>query len=315
MNYQQFLIEAAKHLRAPPSQVEKVIGSAPHRYRHFTIEKRTGGLRDIYHPSPALKSIQRWMIRVPLASLPVHDAVYSYVAGRSVGLNAAAHVDSNYFVRLDFADFFPSITGAVLRRFLRSAVDKGVIDLDELAINAVVRLACRKAEEPRRLALTIGAPSSPHLSNALLYDFDSEISTRAAAIGVVYTRYADDIFISSRGMAGVSDFEQVFKRMAREMLPFLALNEQKTQHFSRKRRVTITGVNVTSDRGISVGREKKREIKSKLYLAIKGRLDPAEFSSLRGSIAYVMGVEPKFLSRLRKKFGAEVVDGFMNFSH
>lgn len=311
MNYQNFLNEAAHHLRAPLPQVEKLIRSAPYRYRHYTIEKRSGGVRDIYHPSPALKSLQRWMVKGPLANLPVHDSVFSYLEGKNVGMNAAAHVGSNYFVRLDFANFFPSINALVLQHFFRGSADKGVIALDALVIDALIRLACREAAEPARLALTIGAPSSPHISNALLYDFDSEISARAAELGVVYTRYADDIFISSAGMAVINNFEKILKITARRRLPFLSFNEQKTQHFSRKRRVTITGVNVTSSRGVSVGREKKRAIKTKLYLAINGKLDPVEFPRLRGSIAYVMSIEPEFLPRLKAKFGAEKIDDFM----
>jgi RNA-directed DNA polymerase len=314
MNYQELLIAAGKHLRTSPTQVERVIKSAPYRYRTYNIPKRSGGLREIHHPSPALKSVQRWLVSEPLQSLPVHDAVYSYVKNKNIGMNAAKHLESNYFIRFDFSDFFSSITSSVLREFLRQSAKNGTIMLDLAAIGAAVRLACRSVEGHGRAggyALTIGAPSSPHLSNALLFDFDSDISLRAAEFGLVYTRYADDMFVSGRGMAAVSEFEGIFRQTVRERLPYLRINEEKVQHFSRKRRVTITGVNIASDRSLSVGREKKREIKTKLYLALQGRLDPAEFSALRGNIAYIMSIESFYIDRLEKKFGQDIVRAFL----
>lgn len=311
MNLQNFLFAAGQYLRSSPIQVEKIIKSAPFRYKHYTIPKRTGGRRDIYHPSPALKSVQRWMVGVPLVGLPVHDSVYSYVEGRNIGMNAAAHLRSNYFIRFDFMDFFPSITDIVLRSFLRQAAENNAIDLDEAAIDAVVRLACRATDVPGRLALSIGAPSSPFLSNAILYEFDSLVSRQAAARGVIYTRYADDIYMSSTGMAVLDDFEKEFRSLTKRFLPFLNINEDKVQRLSRKRRVTITGVNVASDRTISVGRNLKRSIRTRLYLALSGQLEVAEFSSLRGSIAYVMSIEPDYLMHLRRKFGEESINNFM----
>lgn len=310
MNYQQFLDEASKHLRSTPARVEKIITTAPFRYKFYTIPKRTGGRRQIFHPSPALKSMQRWMVSGPISGLPVHDSVFSYVQGKNIGMNAAEHIFSNYFIRFDFADFFPSITGRVLRDFLRRSVAAGLVDVDDVVIAAVVRLACRAVDE-KGLALTIGAPSSPYLSNAVLNEFDEAVSEVAIAADVVYTRYADDIYVSSRSLAELGEFEERFRGLVAERLPFLRINEDKVQHLSRKRRVTVTGVNITSDRKLSVGRDRKRRIRTLLYLAKSGLLEGENFSSLRGDIAYVWSIEPDFIERLEKKFGGQFVQEFM----
>lgn len=314
MNISEFYYSAAHHLRVSARQVEKVVKTAPFRYKHYTIRKRNGGRRDIHHPSPVLKSLQRWMIRGPVAGLPVHDAVYSYREGRGIAMNAAAHLRSNYFARFDFEAFFPSITNKVLKTFLAASVNQGRILLDDDVIAAVARLACRATAMPSEDVLSIGAPSSPYLSNALLFEFDNAVFDRAGAHGVVYTRYADDVFLSSADLDSLRAFEPQFRSIVRDLVPFLRLNDSKHQHFSRRRRVTITGVNVTPDRKLSVGRSVKRSIKTRLYLALAGQLDSAELSPLRGSIAYVMSIEPAFLDSLRSKFGAECVDALMEFA-
>lgn len=314
MNYMQLLIDSGKYCRSSPAQIEKILRSAPYRYRHYTIEKKSGGERHIYHPSPALKAVQRWLIHTPLASLPVHECVYSYVKGKNIGLNALIHAHSNFFVRFDFKDFFPSITGDVLSEFLCKSRDRGTIQLDDEAIAAVVRFACRASSENGRLALSIGAPSSPSLSNAILFDFDSEVYDRALQANLLYTRYADDVYISGRSSAALNGFEAVFREITRNRLPFISINEEKVAYRSRKRRVTVTGVNITSDRRVSVGRDLKRSLRTRLFLALKGDLPATEYSSLRGSIAYVMSIEPTFLDGLRAKFGIEEVNRFMDFS-
>jgi RNA-directed DNA polymerase len=315
MNLNEFYRAASKELLLTTTQIQKVVRTAPFRYKHYSIAKRNGGRRDIHHPSPVLKALQRWLVRGPLSTLPVHDSVYSYRIGRNIAMNANVHIRSNYFSRFDFEAFFPSINNRLLTDFMVSAAAKGHIALDAEAIKVAARLACRATETPDSDVLSVGAPSSPLISNALLFDFDQEVAEAARRVGGSYTRYADDCFLSTQSISALESLEQEFRLLVRERLPFLRLNEKKHQHFSRRRRVTITGVNITSDRKLSVGRETKRAIRTRLHLAISGRLPPEEHPSLRGSIAYVMSIEPEFIERLRSKYGERCVLEFMEFSN
>lgn len=311
MNRQELLVAIGKQLRISPIEVDAIVRSAPFRYRRYTIPKRDGSEREIFHPSPSLKAIQRWVIDEVLSGLPVHDSVFSYMPKRNIGMNASAHLRSNYFVRYDFRQFFPSITGAVVARFLRRAVRLNHVALDRSSVHAIVRITCRSVDRGRTLALSIGAPSSPLLSNALLFEFDSVVNEVAHHLGVVYTRYADDIYASAADRRALDQFDRLFRAIVSERLPYISINEEKVQWLSRKRRVTITGINISSDRTISVGRELKRSIRTRLYLALGGELDRSEWSRLRGQIAFVMGVERDFLDRLKRKFGEVPVDAFM----
>ncbi|UNK56180.1 retron St85 family RNA-directed DNA polymerase [Pseudoxanthomonas daejeonensis] len=311
MNYSDLLSSAAKLLRTSSIEAERIIITAPYRYKHYKIEKRNGGQRDIHHPTPALKAIQRWLVSTPLANLPVHDCVYSYRKGRNIAMHAAMHVESNYITRFDFSDFFPSITATTIRRFLLEETMKGTIDLDTAAINAIVRLVCRAEDKSGKLVLSIGAPSSPHLSNAVLHDFDHVMESSARIAGGMYTRYADDIYVSGRTKETVALLEKAFIRETSKLLPYLKINERKTQRLSRKRRMAVTGINVTPQRKLSVGRDLKRSLKTKVHLALLGQIAPEELSALRGMIAHVASVEPAFMDSLSKKFGVERLESFL----
>src|SRR5258708_3994136 len=55
--------------------------------------------------------------------------------------------------------------------------------------------------------LSIGAPSSPTLSNLMLYRLDTRLVRAATTANVIYTRYADDITVSGESVENVERFE------------------------------------------------------------------------------------------------------------
>ena len=52
-----------------------------------------------------------------------------------------------------------------------------------------------------------GAPTSPYLSNLILRDFDKKIQQICSSLNYTYTRYADDITISSNNKITKVDME------------------------------------------------------------------------------------------------------------
>lgn len=311
MVYAEFIVEAAGVLRTSRVEVERLILSAPYRYKHYTIEKRNGGRRDIHHPTPALKAIQRWLVDGPLAQLPVHESVYSYRVGRNIAMHARAHLRSNFVTRFDFSDFFPSISIGVLRAFLYQEILRGIVSADRQTAEAIVRILSCYKKSTKRLGLSIGAPSSPFVSNALLYNFDCKMSLAANARGCTYTRYADDIYVSGRYKDDVQALEREFLAVVAENVSFLTVNDKKTQKLSRKRRISITGINVTPERKLSVGRSLKRSLTTRVFLALRGELDIAEIPRLRGMLAHLSSVEPSYISKLCKKFGSAQIEGLL----
>lgn len=292
------------HTGLPRSLLERYAETASKRYRVYTVEKRNGDPRRIEHPSREIKAIQRWLIRALIRNMSVHEAATAYSKGASIRKNAERHVRSRYTVRLDFEDFFPSFGGAHVIAYLeKSRDDLGmVLSADDLVF--VRRIVCRHD------ALTIGAPTSPGLTNAMMFEFDTALADWCAARDLIYTRYADDLFISASGPGALAGVEAKAAELAGAFAyATLALNREKTAHLSRKYRRSITGLVITPDQTLSIGRDKKIRLKSDVYAYSKGTLQPEEQSRTAGLIAFVRDVEPAFYETLLRKYGRETIEG------
>lgn len=307
MNADDLISSLMRVLRASRAEVIQLVLSAPYRYKHYQIPKRTGGVRDIYHPAAELKTIQRWLVSNVFSNLPLHDAVCSYRKGVNIRQHAEKHISSNYILRMDFKDFFPSITYRVLDDFFWHHISNGNIECQFEARSILLQLVCRHEERGASKGLSIGAPSSPLISNAVLFDFDVAIHSLCLGLGCVYTRYADDIFISASHPNVLGGLEGEVKRLVAEVLPFLQINENKTVHSSRKNNMSVTGLVLTPQRKISIGRDLKRKIKTEVYLWGEQLLDVDKLLKLRGMVAYVRDVEPDFYDALERKFGSDLM--------
>src|SRR5260370_12036764 len=284
--------------------VEKVALTASYRYKSYTIPKRTGGMRTIHHPSRELKLLQGWLVDSVLSRLPVHKAALAYRNGISIRNHAAVHVGQNYLLKIDFKDFFPSIAEADITRILRhESLRRAGLELTAQDLQFVGRIVCRK------VFLTIGAHSSPIIYNAVLFDFDDHWYEESERINVKYSRYADDLYFSTdrRGiLSGVLD--RVRADLAHRPSPRLTINDTKTVFTSRKRSRLVTGLILTSDKRISLGRHRKRHIRTLVYNNQSSGLSDEQREYLRGFIAYARSVEPTFVEALRRKYGSKTID-------
>jgi len=293
----------AKVAGLPEEFIVKLARTANHRYRTYQIPKRKGaGFRTIDHPSKHLKFLQRWLVRNVFSHAPVHTSVYSYKEGTGIRKHARLHVNCKYTLRIDFCDFFPSIKSTDVRRLLNENRSRFPIQITDQDIDIVTSLACKNDK------LTIGAPCSPSISNAIMHDFDEHWSQKARQANAIYSRYADDIYFSTnRPGVLLGLLSELKEDLAVRNSPQLILNNSKTIFTSRKRKRVITGIVVTPDRKLSLGREKKRQLKTLVYLFGKNQLRKDRAKSLQGLLSYASTIEPAIVSRLKEKFGNELV--------
>lgn len=266
-------------------------------YKTYSIPKKSGGERLISQPTPELKSIQRWIVRSVLSKFPISECAMAYHKGASIRKNASVHLGTSFTAHFDFENFFPSFTEEGVRLFFNTKTD-----LDDTDIRFCSKIVSRYGR------LTIGAPSSPSLINVLMRDIDNKILYLCNKKNLIYTRYADDLNISSFDSFVLNDIEAEIERIILDF-PYgnLKINHKKTCYLSRKYRRAITGLVVTPDGHISVGRDRKREIKSLIHQYSIGSLKKTEFSKLSGMLAYISDVEPVFLKALEKKYGYTII--------
>lgn len=290
----------------PKERLQYLIKTAPNRYKVYPVDKRSGsGKRIIAQPAKEVKRLQYWVIKNVFPSLNVHPSAMAYVAGKNIRENTTPHARQPYLLKLDFKDFFHSIKGS---DFLQYARENKNLHLEELELQGLVRILFWCPKTLHQLQLSIGAPSSPHLSNAIMYRFDSEIDKYCMEEGIIYTRYADDMTFSmlDKAMRGKA-LEKV--QAVLEDLPFpkLELNNKKTVFGSKAHRRMVTGLILSNDGDISLGREKKRRIRAQIHQFVIGKLSYDEQCRLRGMLAFARNIEPNFVIRMEQKYGTEVL--------
>lgn len=290
--------------------VRSIIATAPSRYKTYSIPKRRGGERIISQPAYELKIIQRVLSQEVVSRLPVHDAAMAYRKGKSIRDNATAHVNGNCVLKFDFTEFFPSIVSTDWTRYC--ARNKVFEDEEDIRLSA--NILFHRARYGSVLRLAIGAPSSPGLSNALMFDFDSRISEAVAADKVAYTRYADDLTFSARRVGNLSGVGRMLRQIVKEIdTPRLRINEEKTVLATKKVRRMVTGLVLADDGLVSLGRDRKREIRAALHRYMVGGLDVAARAQLAGRLAFVNSVEPSFLMRLSRRYGQDSIERLKAF--
>jgi RNA-directed DNA polymerase len=298
LNAKELLSQMSAEFGMLPTHLQSIVRTAPIRYKVFYIPKRSGGLREVAQPAREVKAIQRWLMKRLSPLLPLHEAATAYRTGASIKQNALRHVDSDYLLKMDFRNFFPSILMTDVIRHLEAHC---ALDFDTSAIKLVAYVCTWAPKRQGPLRLCIGAPSSPLLSNSLMFDFDMRLASLAASEGTSYTRYADDLVISCT-RAGVLDrYPELVSQIVNGLdYPRLELNEKKTVFASRAGRRVVTGVTLTSDHRLSIGRVRKREIRAMYHRLIEGKLSPEEQQELAGLIAFAEDIEPGFSAWLAK---------------
>jgi RNA-directed DNA polymerase len=294
----------ANDLGLPPEYITNLARGASYEYKEYKIAKRTGGYRVIHHPSRRLKALQRWLLQNVIHSFPVHTSASAYRQGQSIFDNAKVHAKSRYLLRMDLKDFFPSITEQDLRNYISHHA--GLFSSWTVPdIDAFCGLVCR------RQVLTIGAPTSPALSNAICHDLDVSLHALSDTMGVRYTRYADDLFFSTYEPNVLKQIEKEVSSIVSNLsVPGkLTVNTNKTRHSSKRRARHVTGIVLGSDGRPHIGRTLKRQIRALIHKS--GHLDGSSRASLAGMIAYAEGFDPDFINSLITKYGLPTIRNAM----
>lgn len=284
----------------------RVILTAPRRYKEFKIPKRRGGFRNVAQPAREVKALQRAILDNYLRELPVHPSATAYESGSSIRENAARHASNNGpILKLDFEDFFPSIG---IYDWLKYCVEHALFDDDKERI-ASARILFHRPKGSNLLRLAIGAPSSPHVSNLLMYQFDRIVAAEAGEQYVTYTRYADDLTFSAKRTGYLNSVDKIVARALKQVpYPTLKLNEAKRVVATKKYHRQVTGLVLTNEGRVSLGRDRKRAIRAALHQFVTGKLSSAAARNLHGMLAFAKDVEPEFHARMVIRYGDDAVE-------
>ena len=279
--------------------MQHLLGGA-RKYKLFFIPKKKGGMRAIAQPSKEIKSFQRTFLSV--VKLPTSSVVYSYKEGKNNFPNASLHRENKYFLKLDFDNFFNSITPDIFWKQWKlffpeqSAIDK--ILLEQL-------LFWQPSAYKSNLVLSVGAPSSPAISNFCLISFDNKLQSFCRQRSITFSRYADDLTFSTNRPNVLSEvLPFVQKLLVEDFDGLIRINPTKTVFTSKRHLCKVTGLVITPDRKVSIGRDNKRYIKHLIFEYSQGSLEETDVMRLKGLLSFVKSIEPNFISSLQKKYGS-----------
>jgi len=279
---------------------------APSKYKIYTIPKRKGGTRVIAQPAKETKILQKFVIDELYSNFPIHHAAMAYRKKHNTKMNASVHVGQKYLLSMDFENFFHSITPALFWEVYERLIKQPVSPLEMR--NYQNLFFWRPKKQSEKLLLSIGAPSSPFISNFIMYEFDCFIYNYCETIGVKYTRYADDLSFSTNRKGILFQIPKVVSVNLNELYKNrININLNKTSFSSKAHNRHVTGITLTNEQKLSIGRSKKRYIKHLVHKLTLDELSIEDKNYLCGFLNYVNFLEPDFISSLERKYSKEVI--------
>ncbi|MEZ8037035.1 reverse transcriptase domain-containing protein [Vibrio crassostreae] len=309
----------------PESYLRSVVNRHNASYTSYAIPKRSGGSRYLQIPSDELKGLQRWINCEILNRLPVHSSCYSYHKNSSIVQCAEKHCSSKWLIKLDIENFFDTINEVEVYKVFRKIGYKPLIAFGLARICTYqpisvlqnkknwVQFNKNSDEMPFQKKhirhfgrVPQGAPTSPMLSNLVLADLDEKLSSYAQKRGGIYTRYADDLFISfSQNNFDRQQASQVIGSVLGHVKSYgYNLKKSKIKVIPPGSNKVILGLSV-NDKQVRLTKQYRQKINSHIYGIVKFGVDKHAihrgFDSVFGMIDHVFGlinyaktVEPDF---------------------
>ncbi|OUS31131.1 hypothetical protein A9Q99_04775 [Gammaproteobacteria bacterium 45_16_T64] len=270
------------------------------KHYHYSIaKKRNGSPRLIESPKSRLRAIQRKVYSEILDHAVIHDSAHGFLKGKGCKTHASQHSGKDILFTFDLSHYFHSIRWPNVYAIFSGL---GYTNSVSKILTALTTHRCYMKDRClgeldtdhrsllRERHLPQGAPTSPSLSNAVLYFLDCRLSGLAASLNMKYSRYADDLAFSGdtgrdwrflEPLVGSICLEQGFR-----------LNHRKTRIMKSHQKQRLTGVVVNTKP--NVDRKHYDRLKATLTNCLRHGLEsqnrdnhPDFFAYLEGSIAHV----------------------------
>lgn len=286
-------------------------GDARMHYVSRLQAKRCGGERLIEAPKSRLKAVQTRILKCILDRVPVSEDAHGFVRGRSPLTHSRIHVGAAQILTIDLANWFLSIHfGRVQAQFLRMGFPLAVANLltelctttqaIELPVDAQARAMARERHLPQ------GAPTSPALANRAASRLDRRLHAYAAGRGWRYSRYADDLVLSSAENGSAAALRAALPRLYSIVVDEgFQVRPDKLALRGQHQQQSICGI-VVNER-LNLDRRSFDLLKAQLHAFQLGRESPEEGLTrddlrqrLTGQVAWLRQLHPRRAARLER---------------
>lgn len=290
--------ELSQKLGIPVNKIYSILNFSEKFYKKIFLIKKSGEKREINIPSIELKAFQRYFLDNYLYKIPVSNHCYSYKPGENIYNNAMEHSFNNHFLFVDLKDYFNKINMKLLIDMLRKEpifsekCDDFFREIEKL---------CFKGE-----LLSQGSITSPYLSNIYLKEFDEFCNTLALELDDgVYSRYCDDIVISSSKMIPANYKNKIQMQLKKY---FLTINNKKTHFQSKKSKLIITGITIDQKNNCHIGTKAKRKLRNMIYHKLNKNPSANSSDEIIGRLMFLKMVEPAYFAYLNEDKYKSMID-------
>ena len=271
-------------------------------YKKFKIPKRDGSFREICAPEEKLKYLQKKLAMLLQkcdaeidAACPARRVAHGFKNELNTISNAKPHRGQKYVVNFDLSNYFDQFNFGRVRGFF---ISNPKFLLSPKVATAIAQIATFENKLPQ------GSPCSPVIANLITRSLDNRLLKFCRANRFSYTRYADDITISSNltsfpdqvicdvhpgGKASLSlELLNIIKAFGFE------INPNKTRVFSKHHRQLVT--NLVVNKKVNVPSSYYRATRSmchQFFMERKYQIDGVDvngFDRLRGRLNYIFYV-------------------------
>jgi len=267
------------------------------------------------NPSLKLKKYLRFLNSFVFDYAKINtNVVHSYRHEKSTYTAVVPHCHSKFFFQTDIKDFFHKITKQDVEKILDTALD-----------NVPIYDIHRYKSELLNITtidgiLPVGFPTSPNISNSFLSSFDDALEGYCIKNEIIYTRYSDDIFLSSKAKDSLMSIQDIISDYLNELYEGrVKINAYKTKHTHKGSKIKILGMVILPSGKISVDIKFKQhlEILFHFYINDKDKFADylknnyqGDFSKISGQLNHINTIDKSYLDKLRKKYGNFIVDSF-----
>ncbi|WP_233972019.1 reverse transcriptase domain-containing protein [Pectobacterium versatile] len=270
---------------------------------------------ELYQCSARLKVIHTFLSRFVFSEMPMRkDIVFSYQKDVNITDAVRPHCNSEFIFKTDISKFFPSISAeAVSHTLSKYCVNIRTVDPEEIREN-IKRIVYLCTIDNR---LPVGFSCSPSISNFCFYDYDNVIEAYCNKKGYIYSRYSDDLIISSQGEMDkdiiTNDLTAI---LSSDAFLKLSINHKKTKIITKKYERKILGISILNDGKMTVSKATKTDIEVKLHLLKTDRKKLLNYTgmdemtsilSIAGVLSQINNIDKDYLFHLRKKYGNAII--------
>lgn len=229
------------------SEIYNIIKNKSQYYESFEIKKKSGYTRKIDSPTGDLKLIQKVILNRLLYSFNTHKLSFGFTPNKSRIDSAKLHINKKVLYCIDLKDFFGTITK---KRIYGLLINLGY---NQEVSELLTKLITYKNKLPQ------GSPTSPQISNMILFRLDKRLNGLSIKYNLNYSRYADDITFSGDKiiLPTIRTIDRIIKQEG------FKVQRDKTRILSQKNRQNHLGF-ILNDK-LSFGRNKYRKLKSLIH--------------------------------------------------